>query len=99
MSGVKVGTRLEQLHALRDRIALEIRAEERRLALQRPAFEVFAKPGRKNAVAEQLEQLGVTSRQVKEWALANGLIDEIKRGRIGAHLVDAYAEAHPGGAR
>lgn len=99
MSGVRTGTRLEQLYALRDRIALEIRTEERRLALQRPAFEVFKKPGRggKNAVERQLDELGVTARQVKEWAHATGLVDEVKRGRIGADLVTAYADAHQGG--
>jgi hypothetical protein len=97
MSGVRTGTRLEQLYALRDRIALEIRAEERRLALQRPNFEVFKKPGRRNAVETLLDDLGVTSRQVKEWAHATGLVDEVKRGRVGADLVNAYADAHRGG--
>jgi hypothetical protein len=97
MSGVRTGTRLEQLYALRDRIALEIRAEERRLSLQRPAFEVFKKPRPKHTTELRLEQLGLTSRQVKEWAHATGLVDEVKRGRIGADLVNAYADAHRGG--
>jgi hypothetical protein len=68
------------------------------VALQRPNFEVFKKPRcSKNAVEARLDELGVTARQVKEWVHATGLVDEVKRGRIGADLVNAYADAHPGG--
>lgn len=41
-----------------------------------------------------LADLGATSRQVKDWALTQGLITEIHRGLPPARLVEAYADAH-----
>lgn len=45
-------------------------------------------------VKQQLVDLGVTSRQVKVWALEQGLVDELRRGIPKAALVAAYAAAH-----
>lgn len=44
---------------------------------------------------QRLVDLGVTSRQVKDWALGQGLIHELSVGLPPARLVDAYAAAHP----
>lgn len=92
MSGVTTGTRLEQLRKLRTRIEQEIAAEERRLALE--GMRVFQRPARgRNRVDELLAELGATAGDVKRWALAAGLITEIRRGRVGLQLVEAYAQA------
>lgn len=42
----------------------------------------------------QMTRLGVTSRHVKEWAKAQGLIDTIARGIPAQRVVDAYEAAH-----
>lgn len=42
----------------------------------------------------RLDAIGVTSLQVKTWALEQGLIPELRRGRVPPALVDAYAAAH-----
>lgn len=44
--------------------------------------------------AARLDRLGVNARQVKEWAITAGLLDEVKRGRVPGDLVAAYADAH-----
>lgn len=100
MSGVRVArSRLEELRALRDRVNLEILAEERRIALELPAKRKPASTGRKrndagNSVDQRLVELGTTARKVREWARAVGL--EVKRqGRIGSALLDAWEAAHP----
>lgn len=41
----------------------------------------------------RMDQLGVTSRQIKDWALEQGLITEILVGSPKAHLIEAYANA------
>lgn len=43
---------------------------------------------------KHLEQLGVTSHDVKVWAVGVGLLDAVRRGRIKGALVDAYEQAH-----
>lgn len=44
-------------------------------------------------VTRRLEQLGVTSHDVKVWAVSAGLLDRVRRGRIRGELVEAYATA------
>ena len=94
MSGITTGSRLEQLQALQRRIHHEIQIELRKA----PGPKAPAKKPRKqegpNVVQQRLAELGVTTRTVKEWGITQGLITEIKRGRIGITLVDAYAAAH-----
>lgn len=95
MSGIRVGTRLEQLYQLRDRLALEIAHEERLAAL-----DVRVKPPRPvtrhstDVVSQRLKWMGVTARIVKQWALEQGLIDKIHRGRVSLELAEAYIDAH-----
>lgn len=43
---------------------------------------------------QRIAELGATSREIKEWALRQGLLAEIKVGIPPARLVDAYAAAH-----
>lgn len=95
MSGVTVGTRLEHLERLRRRIDLELAAERRRVALTPEA-----PPARRDTyvddelnAAELLDKHWLTAKTVKRWALAQGLIPEVKRGRVPRHLVVAYLEA------
>lgn len=44
----------------------------------------------------RMNDAGVTSRQVKDWALQQGRITTIARGIPKAALVEAYLDAHPG---
>lgn len=90
MSGVRTGTRLEQLHKLAARIQLEIEAELRRHVP--PARPKPEKPAtQQTRVDERLRELGVTSRDVKQWAVQAGLRSHVQRGRVSLELVNAYA--------
>lgn len=98
MSGIRTGTRLEQLQQLHARIGREIEAERLRVALDRPALPRPRPPRERrpieyNAVDARLEAMGVTSLEVKRWAHDAGLIAEIPRGRVASHLVQLFAEA------
>lgn len=102
MSGVKVGSRLERLERLRTTIDQEIAVERHRLALAAPPapppVRPFEKPKRKSPVPsggdQLLRELGITAHDVKVWAVAQGHLDKVHRGRVAGHLVDAYALAH-----
>lgn len=96
MSGIRFGSRLDQLRALRAQLDQEIANEEYR--------DITGNPGRPtppraprlvevNRVDLRLRQLGVSSREVKVWAVAAGLIPEVKRGRVAEALVEQFAEA------
>lgn len=91
MSGVVVGTRLERLRELRAQVDREIAAEERRVATGAPAprsrGSLSVAPW--EGIAEH-----VTSRDIKEWAVRQGLLERPRRGRAPRHLVDAYRKAH-----
>lgn len=97
MSGVRCGTRLERLLDLRRKVDLEIEQERNRQELGIRI--VTTLPTRTvsrlqvNSVDEQLADLGVTSRDVKVWALEAGLISGVTRGRVSQRLVDAYRSA------
>lgn len=90
MSGIATGTRLDQLKALRRRLDHEIAIEARR-SLDAPTAR-RSKP-RTRTYRERLEARGIEARQVKEWAVANGLLPEVKRGRVSLDLIEAYWEA------
>lgn len=94
MSGIRVGTRLEQLYQLRDRLALEIAQEERLELLNGPAPLKVVKHRPPDVVGRRLEQLGLTARQVKDWAVTQGLLERVCRGRVAHELIEAYADAH-----
>lgn len=93
MSGIRVGTRLEQLLKLRDRIDLEI-AAERLNPTHRPAPPAPAVHDGDLSSEARLHRLGVTTKQVKQWAVDNGVLDHMVRGRINPALVDTYEAAH-----
>ena len=42
---------------------------------------------------ELLEKYNGTAREVKEWAVRQGLLDEVRRGRVPKHLIELWAEA------
>lgn len=50
--------------------------------------------GNATQIHNRLTDLGVTARDVKEWAHAQGLIDQIRSGLVAGHLIDAYENAH-----
>lgn len=95
MSGIKVGSRLEQLEELDRRLHVEIELE-RRTHPPKPREKTTRRrtPTPRNKVDQHLVALGVTTRQVKQWALETGRLDRIHRGRVSAELVEAYAQAH-----
>jgi hypothetical protein len=107
--GIRTGTYLEALRSLHRQIEHEIscavRRDEDTTALrslrtktldaidreEQPASR--ASRPRLDLVGQRLAQLGVTSHEVKVWAFGQGLVDAVKRGRISAALVQAYAAA------
>lgn len=94
MSGIRVGSRLEQLYDLRRRLNHEIAAEERKAATDTPT-PAAQRPGlaaTDKAVHDQLDHLGVTSAQVKEWAVEQGLLPAVVRGRVARHIVNAFVQ-------
>lgn len=112
MSGVKTGTRLDQLLELRRRLDMEIAAERRREALAVRRWETYERPkdddgmtvderrraGTRrsdDATRQRLDQLGVTSLEVKQWAVRAGYLVRMVQGRVAAELVEKYADAHP----
>lgn len=62
----------------------------------RPAAHLGGQPGVDRAIGlkTQIQDLGVSPRQIKEWALRAGLIHEIAVGLPPVRLVTAYADAH-----
>lgn len=109
MTGIRTGSRLEQLEALRRRLDHEIAVERRAAILAAPCTDHDTTTGRQptgkraptgtgkgsDAVAHaRLEELGVTTRQVKQWAVSVGLIPALVRGRVALPIIEKYAEAH-----
>lgn len=118
MSGIRTGTRLEQLralhrqitvrtelarrrghhedvpdlHDLAHKVAAAIRDEER-AARARPTVAVAVRVADER-VTRHLVDLGVTAHDVKVWAVTQGIIPAVVRGRVSGRLVDAYAAHH-----
>lgn len=89
MSGVHVGTRLDQLVVLRDQVTAEIELERRKgWANGRGMLDI---PTSAEAL---MNTLGVTSREVKAWAVDAGLLTAVRRGRVSLTIVRAYQEAN-----
>ena len=90
MSGVQVvGSRLDQLVVLRDKITAEIEYERRAGRHNgRPLLDI---PTSAEAL---MNTLGVTSRQVKEWAVQQGHLTAVRRGRVSLAIVQAYQKEH-----
>lgn len=89
MSGVRAGTRLQQLQALRTRIDQEIQAELLRVHIDEAGR---VRPREPATTAELLVHHDLTSHQVKAWAHQQGLIPAVTRGRVSRALVEAYLE-------
>ena len=89
MSGVVCGTRLDQLVVLRDQILVEIERERR--AGRHNGRALVDVPTSAEAL---MNTLGVTSRQVKQWAVEQGLLARVVRGRVSLAIVQAYQENH-----
>lgn len=109
MSGVSTRTRPESLQALlaqtRQEISIAVRRGhpiadlrdlEARLEAAIASGATSLPRSAPNRVDVMLEQLHVTAHDVKTWALAQGLVEHRKRGRVGFDLVEAYAAAHRG---
>lgn len=96
LEGIRSGSRLDMLRDLKRRVDAEIRAEEK-LERSRTAIRAYKakQEARRDSVSQRLARLGVTAHDVKTWALEQGLITEIRRGRVSGDLVDAYAADHP----
>lgn len=50
--------------------------------------------GASAAIAERMRELGITASQVKDWAVATGLVESRPAGLVGRALIDAYVTAH-----
>ncbi|MCX6399442.1 MAG: hypothetical protein NTX33_05890 [Propionibacteriales bacterium] len=116
MSGIRTGTRIEQLAALRSRVSLELeyaartgKPRERLLHLAGQIDQEIRSEGgkppprtpyekRKRSAPHRADiliaELGVTSADVRAWALAAGIVDRQRRGRLPAVVVEAYAANH-----
>lgn len=106
MSGVRQGSRLAHLHALRTRLDHEIAAETARevdatAGRTRPGEHAVTPPAEvRVAVVESLPvtyslaHLGVTAAEVREWARTAGH-HVASRGKLPADIVAFYAQAHP----
>ncbi|MBB3041191.1 hypothetical protein [Nocardioides soli] len=81
----------ESSHVLGTRY--RIRAETVRQIVVDAGYQVRPRGGEPGT--DRLTALGVTAAQVKAWALAQGLIDQIRTGRVPGRLIDAYEQAHP----
>lgn len=95
MSGIRAGTRLDRLYDLRRQVEDEIARERRRIELGIPFAAAPISAGQPERPVITLQDLGKTALEVRRWALDQGLIDRIARGRIPQWLIDAYAAAHP----
>lgn len=97
MSGIRVGSRLEQLLDLRRKIDLEIEVE-RRTHPPAPPARPKAAPSRTHRAdssrVDRLARLGVSSKQVKQWAVSQGLLPSVQRGRLADTVLDAYEQEH-----
>lgn len=86
-----------KLRALETRLVVEIRTEGG-VTPSAPGVRRRRGPRRKaeDRVSKHLAQLGVTSHEVKVWAVGQGILPAVKRGRIKGELVAAYQAAHEG---
>lgn len=99
--GIRVGTRLEQLLDLRRQITVQIELEARnnpddaaRLGLIKTSRrKARAARAAGPTVQQRLNELGVTTADVRTWARRQGL-NPGTHGRIPTELVEHYATAH-----
>lgn len=106
MSGIRTGTRLEQIEALRRRVTVQLEYARRRgqptdqltaladrldAEIQTEQASKQAQRRRPERSTEYMAQLGVTPAVVRRWALDHG-IQLGQRGRIPYTVVQAYAD-------
>lgn len=93
MSGVRTGSRLDQLLALRARLDNEIQIERART--RQPDHNGRTHTPTPLTNRQRLDQLDTTSKAVKLWAMKTGLIQAgpIPSGRAPRWLIEAYARA------
>lgn len=93
--------RVTRLRDLEARLAAEIEAETRAGSAGAAVARGQIRGQRQKAedrVTRQLARLGVTAHEVKVWAVGQGLLPAVRRGRVKAELVAAYEAAHQEGA-
>lgn len=93
-TGAQQWARVAKLHDLEARLSAEIEAETPKPS---PAVRGPIRGQRQKAedrVTRHLERLGVTSHDVKVWAVGQGLLPAVRRGRVKGELVAAYEAAH-----
>ena len=89
MSGVTVGSELDRLVVLRARI--DQRIQELTRADLHNGGHIKPVP---TAEVALMNLLGVTSRDVKQWAVEAGLLTGVRRGRVSLAIVQAYQKEH-----
>lgn len=107
MPAIRTGTRLESLQSLARRTEHELSSARRKDARREiPRLELLldklrdaiadeqglARP--RDVVSRGLFDLGLTAHDVRQWALEQGLIDQVRRGRLPLELLNAYRAAH-----
>ncbi|WP_183092922.1 hypothetical protein [Nocardioides stalactiti] len=95
-SATRAGNRRElaRLLTLEQKITDAIRGEGGRPLPKRTGAPRTRRKKAEDRVTKRLQQLGVTSHDVKVWAVSVGLLDQVRRGRIKGAVVEAYATAH-----
>lgn len=89
------GRELNRLSDLEAKVEAEIVAEGGRLV---PRVAVLRTRRKKSDVRKdkRMADLGITAKDVKIWAVSEGLLMAVKQGRVKAELIEAYADAHQG---
>lgn len=72
----------------------QVRTTTVKLLLAEAGVEIRRVKGASAQIAERLQDLGVTAKEVKEWALTERLIEHANPGLVATALIDAYAAAH-----
>lgn len=105
MTGIRTGTRLEQLLTLRRRLDHEITTEQHRVATATPPPHPGPSPHtitpnvpnpNTDTMTNQelLAHLNTTTAQVRAWAVNQGLIKPGTTGRLPRTLINDYATHH-----
>lgn len=77
-------------HTIRD-AGIEKRDDRKRPRDAKPTAENI----RRSGIRTELDQLGVTSHDVKAWGLHEGLLHQVQPGLPPRRVLDAYVAAHP----
>lgn len=99
MSGVRAGSRLEQLEALARRLDHEIAQERRLLAVDGRHDPIPVPPRTRQATRERPAGLPalpdhIDTATIRRWAITEGHANPGSRGRLRRDVVDAFYAAH-----